>query len=292
MASPNRFFDAQTLDLLRSPGQWRLISSHAPPDVRPVRRPGRSRERWSQTHTHSHPHREFLFALRGGGFYGYEGTLYPCRPGTVFLFDCFERHDQGYPSSAPEAAHLWISPLDDRVLASVVSVPQFRRGASGSMRWMLTSQEIGFYPLEFLRGLSGEEVPAEWKRARILSALWAILVKMVEKGFQPPEAESSREAFQKQVIEAIQHHVRKTAGAGLGLSSLARMAGYSKFHFFRLFKQHTGWTVHEYINRCRREKLASMSQEGHSHKQIGAALGFSCPAAFSRWYAQQKRFAR
>ena len=276
------------LELLAAPGRWRLISSHALPDVAPVKRASASRERWSHRRAHGHPHAEFLLALKGSGLYGYQGALYPCSPGTVFFFDAFEKHDLGYPRGTPDADHLWISVLDEQIFAFIISL---RRGIcrpQRRVRCMISPQRAGIAPAAFLRHEPGE-LPAEWRRRRILSALQAVVVKLVESGYEEEKADPDRQAFQAQVIEAVQRHIRDTAGRDMKLDSLARIAGYSKFHFLRLFRRHTGQNVLDYINLCRAERVRSMLAEARSHKEIGAALGFSCPAAFSRWYGQQVR---
>jgi AraC-like DNA-binding protein len=283
MGLKNRFFDGEMLKVLVSPGRWRLISSYAPPDAAPLRRVGGPRSRWAGAHTHGHPNPEFLVVLTGSGAYGHKGTVYPCSPGTVFFFDSFEEHDLGYPRTTPDADHLWISILEEQLFAFIISL---RRGAIRGrqrVRCVLSPKREGIAPLAFLRN-EPEGLPPEWRRARILAALHAIVLKVVTKGFEAEQDQPDREAFHRQVIEAVQQHIRETSGRDLNLDGLARIAGYSKFHFLRLFQRHTGQTVLDYINRCRIEKAREMLAEGRRHKEIGAALGFSCPAAFSRWY--------
>jgi AraC-like DNA-binding protein len=65
---------------------------------------------------------------------------------------------------------------------------------------------------------------------------------------------------------------------------LAEMSGYSKFHFLRIFRTHTGMYLHDYINFCRLERVARMQKNGCYKKEIASALGFSSLSAFSRWH--------
>jgi len=288
MARANRLFDERMLQTLARPERWRLVSLHALPDVAPVSRPNAARLQWTRRHAHGHPNPEFLLVLSGRGHHGYDGKLYPTRPGTAFFFDSLEQHDLGYPRSAPDAEYLWCSLLADRVFAFVLSVRHGRWSPSGRKRCMLFPAEAGIAPLAFLHQPDDQDaLPPEWRRHRLLAALHAIAVKVVEKGYEEVGSRSDRDEFQRQVIEAVKQHIDETAGRGLSLAGLARIAGYSKFHFLRLFKHHTGHTALEYINQARRERVREMLSDGRSHKEIGAALGFSCPAAFSRWYRQQ-----
>ena len=288
MAQVNRFFDASALRLLAEPERWALVSSHAPPDVPALKRPPARRLQWTRRHAHCHANPEFLLALRAHGHFGYRDSLYRIRPGTVFFLDSFETHDLGYPRSAVPADHLWISLLQDRVFAFVLNLRGAGWAAAARERCMLSAQAICLDPLGYLRDLAnGRDLPSEWRRERLLSAARAVVVKIVEEGFECPGGHRDEGEFQAHVIDAVMRQIRETAGRGVSLDSLARIAGYSKFHFHRLFKHHTGQTVLGFINHCRCERVREMIEEGHSHKQIGAALGFSCPAAFSRWHRQQ-----
>jgi len=287
----NLYFDADMLQILAQPSAWRLVSSLAPPDVEAVKRAPRRRVQWSEARAHAHPHAEFLVALRGHGVYGHAGAIYACAPGTAFFFRPGEPHDSGYPPQAASADHLWISLLHDRVVAFLIAVRADGWSAGGRFRALLTAESTGIVPAAFLALAQGlpEALPPAWGRMRCLAALQAIVVKLVEQGFHGVTAADPQEASRQEVIDAVCDHIRRTAGRGITLDHLARLAGYSKYHFVRLFRRCTGRTVLAYINECRQERVRSMLAQNCSHKQIGAALGFSCPAAFSRWFRQHMR---
>ena len=116
----NLFFSAQMLELLMDYDGWRMVSSLFPPDTRPVRHA--AHEEWMARHQDRHPHREILFSLSGKGLYGFDGKAYPCNPGTVFLFDSYEPHDNSYPPHAPRGTHLWISLLAEKAVARILDV--------------------------------------------------------------------------------------------------------------------------------------------------------------------------
>ena len=71
------------------------------------------------------------------------------------------------------------------------------------------------------------------------------------------------------------------------VKALARMAGYSTYHFLRLFKKHTGHTVHAYIDQCRQKRMEQLERKGTPRAQIAHALGFTALSSFSRWRRQR-----
>lgn len=71
----------------------------------------------------------------------------------------------------------------------------------------------------------------------------------------------------------------------LTLEVLAQVAGFSPFHFHRLFKSLTGETLNDYVWRARLEKAANLlltNAPDCSMLAICLACGFSSPAVFSR----------
>lgn len=75
----------------------------------------------------------------------------------------------------------------------------------------------------------------------------------------------------------------------LTLDHAADVAGFSKYHFSRLFKQYTGTTFYDYLTfrRIRRaEEL--LSSGGYSIIDVALASGFSSTAAFNRSFKKLK----
>ena len=80
---------------------------------------------------------------------------------------------------------------------------------------------------------------------------------------------------------------RMRAEPGLldGVDALARDAGLSRAHFYRLFEQSTGAPPHVFLNGIRVERAVAAIVGGHgSLAEIGADLGFAAPGHFSRFF--------
>ncbi|HOF89516.1 MAG TPA: AraC family transcriptional regulator [Armatimonadota bacterium] len=277
METAHPLFTNAMLARLRHPEGWRIISTHGPPDVAPVAHP--AHRRWMAAHSHRHANLEVLFFLDGAGWHGHRGNVYPCAPGTVLLFDAFEEHDRNCPPSAPDADHLWVALTREHAIARRVAV-RAGRLTFAERSLLLARDDPRVSGAFLLRNLA--ETPPLTRRLRIISALATLLAGVIEAGGREDDPEDPR-LFRQRMIATVQQHIRDTAGRGATLDHLARLAGYSKYHFLRLFSAQTGTTVHQYIDDCRRARARQRLGEGASKKAIARELGFSCPAAYSRW---------
>ncbi len=280
----HRFFSLAQLALLGRPETWRLISAALPEETAPVAHARHTG--WMRANTHAHAHQELLFVLAGEGQHGYNGDVYPLAPGTLLLLDQLEPHDCFVPPWAPDADHLWIMVVQDRFIVHLLSVRDGALVWSKALDLWLTQESVGVLADRCLAGLHAP-VPPAFRRPRVLAAASAVLAAVVEAGFGPDEVER-RDDFQAQVVRTVQQHIRDTAGKGVNLDHLARITGYSKFHFLRLFTRYTGLTVHAYIDRCRHERARAMTDAGYTKTAIADALGFSALSAYSRWERRER----
>jgi AraC family transcriptional regulator len=79
--------------------------------------------------------------------------------------------------------------------------------------------------------------------------------------------------------------LRSNLQGRLDADTLAREAGLSRAHFFRLFERSTGSTPHVYLNVLRMElAVNSVVHESENLSTVGGRLGFSAPAHFTRFF--------
>jgi AraC family transcriptional regulator len=91
---------------------------------------------------------------------------------------------------------------------------------------------------------------------------------------------------------SVDWRVRKAIGlmrsdptADLNVCRLAREAGLSRAHFFRIFEESTGVTPHVFLNVLKVELAVGAVVGGEeSFASIGERLGFSAPAHFTRFF--------
>ena len=282
----NRYFNENILPVLLQIRSWRLVCSVSA-DSHPV---VLSRHRrWMPVHQHAHSYPEVMIALEGKTVYGINHRIYPCCPGSVFVFDPGVPHDQGYPSWTPIIAHLWIAFMQDKAMARLIVGRQGRIHAQGNIHCLLDPNNSALWR-QGASAAYAPDRPPELIRLRLLAALADMVAALVEEGYA--ETVVGRQyRFQREKIEAICRHIRETGGNDASLNHLAQVAGYSKFHFLRLFRQHIGQSVHAYVNQSRLRKVEALRARGLALKAIAVELGFSCPAAFSRWYRSFRKKA-
>ena len=100
---------------------------------------------------------------------------------------------------------------------------------------------------------------------------------------------SAQENLYIQRINAVTGYVRENLIEDLSLDVLARVAGFSPFHFHRLFKSITDETINEMVTRLRLERAAALlrSTPTLSITDAAFACGFKSISVFSRAFKKQ-----
>ncbi len=92
--------------------------------------------------------------------------------------------------------------------------------------------------------------------------------------------------YRAQINQAIAYILEHLADP-IQLTDIAREAGFSRFHFHRIFAAHVGETIGVYIRRLRLERSVTflLRQEG-TITDIALAAGFESQAAYSKAFRQ------
>lgn len=84
------------------------------------------------------------------------------------------------------------------------------------------------------------------------------------------------------VLDAIEY-INKHYAENITLESISSFAGFSRYHFTRIFKQSTGITLVEYINARRCKAAAMLLRESRkSISEICIECGFDTPSYFAK----------
>lgn len=240
---------------------------------------------WLKNHSHKHAHREIMMVLAGSGFYGVGGKLIKCRPGNIFFFEAGQQHQDFYPPFSPTGTHLWISMISHHVSAQIVTVCRGKIKIPAGRKYFKSYPEIGVWFDRCWPAEIPSDLPLFLYRARLLGALSILLTDIIQTGFLQT-GDSQHAVIINRIIRAIQNHVWEIGGRDASLDNLSRIAGFSKYHFLRLFKKTTGQSVHSFVNTVRINKYHELLKARAAKKQMAERIGFSCPAAFSRWLRQ------
>ena len=85
-------------------------------------------------------------------------------------------------------------------------------------------------------------------------------------------------------LERIRAYIRDHYAEEMNMAELAKRAGFSKFHFQRVFRETFGETLRDYIKRIRLEKSAYrlMASENCTMTDVAYACGFSSSQHFTK----------
>jgi AraC family transcriptional regulator len=85
-------------------------------------------------------------------------------------------------------------------------------------------------------------------------------------------------------INRVMDHIEQHIDEPLSLERLSRIAGFSSFHFHRIFRSMVGETLSQFVQRMRVERAASqlLRYPEQPITEIALACGFSGSAAFAR----------
>ncbi len=279
MNSGKKTFDDDAIHVLLHPEKWRVVCPELPAECEIVKNPAHSK--WARDHTDHHQHREVLIALKGGTAGSLNEVLYSCLPGTIFLFDEFAAHDQGYPPQKNDFEHLWIGFAGQKIVARKLNM---RAGRIENISNNFIMEESSIYEVanSSWKFLHNTDMPVELRRQKIVAAIFLVVLEIVKQDITGSSHQP--EDYHEKIINMIKRHIDNHHGKKLTIDKLARLAGYSKFHFFRLFREHTGMCVHAYITEARIRKVKDMLAKGYSKKQTALEMGFSCPSSFAHWY--------
>jgi AraC family transcriptional regulator len=105
--------------------------------------------------------------------------------------------------------------------------------------------------------------------------------------------------FAEALVRSADHHgfdwrirravelIRSTPRRGISIDNLAREAGLSRAHFYRLFQRSTQVSPHVYLNVVRMElAVKSVVDSSESLAAVSDALGFAAPAHFTRFFRE------
>ena len=102
-------------------------------------------------------------------------------------------------------------------------------------------------------------------------------------------ARPAQENLYLQRLNAVIGYVRENLTDDLSLDTLARIAGFSPFHFHRLFKSLTQETVNDIVVRFRLERAAALLRATPQRPitEIAFDCGFQSVSVFSRTFKKQ-----
>ncbi|NIF23588.1 helix-turn-helix domain-containing protein [Candidatus Pantoea multigeneris] len=92
------------------------------------------------------------------------------------------------------------------------------------------------------------------------------------------------DAFIHDLIDWIDNNIE----ARLDLDTVAERSGYSKWHLQRMFKEHTGYPLGEYIRAKKLKKSADrLTSSNEPILNVAISMGFDSQQSFNRSFKRQ-----
>ncbi|HZF71130.1 AraC family transcriptional regulator [Sulfuricurvum sp.] len=97
--------------------------------------------------------------------------------------------------------------------------------------------------------------------------------------------DSTQKTYFQSVYRSVKH-IEEHSDENLSLDELAKIAGFSKYHFHRIFKSIVGESVGDYIRRVRLQKTTIKFKTDRNITSIAMESGYETSAAFSKVFKE------
>ncbi len=235
--------------------------------------------RWMERHAHRHSYAEVAVCLEGKHRYGVGGRVVRAKPGFFWVIPGGVPHDDWYGPMHEPCRDLWIHLLPggaarcngvDHVPGCALVMtplpwPADPLRESAAHAWTL---------------INGESAAHERLSTKATHFLCYLLCHFFELRTRPDAGASVPESAE--VANQVARYIEENLTDDLRLKDLAKLAGYSPFHFHRLFTMARGVTPRQYVEDCRLRHALRRLETGHSVTAAGMDSGFSTPGEFSR----------
>lgn len=216
----------------------------------------------------------FQYTFAGRGRLSYEGRAFEVQPGQAILLHFPHNNRYWWPAGYPEWKFLYVC-LHGSETLRIWSEIESRRDPLVAVREDARLFEI----FNRIMGCPVADTPSATFQ---ISALAYEFAMALAEEVIPAAGESAGEAnpFRK-VIQFCQQHFHEP----IGVDDLARVAGYSRYHFSRRFKREQGAAPAEFLAQRRlQEAVRLLRAERLSVKEIAARCGYPDANYFSRTF--------
>ncbi len=202
-----------------------------------------------------------------------DGTLHPQRPGDAMILTLPEAHCYRLPEHSAKWEFIYIGFHDPEAI-SLLGKFRSRFGSCFAFPEGGETLSLAREVLAFRRNYR----PA--LRYELAAKCYRFLMSM----FQFAE-EQRRDRKVSAELEAVRDYCAAHPEEALTLERLAAMAGTSRWHFARQFKEAYGTSPGEYVQRIRMEYAAQLLRTTlRSVKEVAALCGFDSPGYFCKVY--------
>ncbi len=234
---------------------------------------------WTQTHAEKHGQDEILICLAGKHHYGIHSRAIDLSPGSAALIPHGTPHDSRYASHHEPCIDLWLH-LFPHGKANINFAQHHPK--KKLILTPITLAEPGLLgDLQKACSLLNDPRMANLnhrkKTGNFLLYLLHAIIEQLDKNNHLKESVNEH-----LILENIKSHASRNLTDSLTLEELAKLAGYSPFHFHRMFKRFEGTTPRAFVETKRVELACRLLKEGLSVTAAAMDSGFSTSSQFNR----------
>ncbi len=243
----------------------------------------RAYKTWMAQNSHTHGFEELMICLSGDHLYGLNGKPISFRPGSACLIPRNVAHDSWYWSRHPRCIDFWIHFLPQGTVHMNFA---HHTPETGPVLLPIPSPSISllgdFKKAYSLLNQTNRKAGVERKtRHFVLYLLHELFEKLSDFSYV------NQSIDEKSVIDNIKQYAAKNLADRLSLSDLAKAAGYSPFHFHRLFVESEGITPRAFVESQRLKLACDFLRKGRSVTSAALDSGFGTANQFSRIFKRQ-----
>lgn len=233
---------------------------------------------------HYHEFDKIVILLSGSVDYLVEGASYKMQPGDIILIRHHMIHKAVIDVSVPyERIIIYLnSSYVDRFAPDMGLMECF--AAAEKRRYCLmrpTAEERQTVKNQLLlleESIGDDGYAADYIQGTNLAQLMVHLNRIMQRD----TSDKTEAAEYNEKIADVLSYINENLSKELTVDELAARSYLSRYHFMRLFKAQTGYTVHNYIRQKRLTLAARLIREGMSAVHAAAECGFSDYSAFHR----------
>lgn len=228
-----------------------------------------------------HAHEEFGLGLTLAGeqHFASQGTFFRSRPGHIIQFNPDQDHDGHAGTQAPLYYHMLY--INEDYLQSLAQALGTATNQAVYARHTLIEHPQMHLCLRQLCQMLQQGIGSGMALEQKLIDLTSIFVRLNTD--QDADPNNIPQANRHDVmIERAREFIRYNLRQNLTLEEISTQVHLSKFHFLRLFKQHTGMTPHQYLFSCRLGAARHAVEHGEGLTAIAHSFGFTDLSHFNR----------
>jgi AraC-like DNA-binding protein len=237
---------------------------------------------------HRHNHTEVLVCVAGPTSFGWLNRVFRLETGAVLLVERLEQHAFYYPQDVGEFEHLWVSWQDAPLQENGIATFRFhgRRDSVTQDTLCFPRSEQIFADVRSAWDSFGslEESMRPLGKERLRTLLARMILELSFRAQSSQQELDTGSTSVRKICAVIDSHPDRE----VPLSEAARVAGYSKYYFHRLFLRCTGETLHTYNTRRRIAHARQLLEGGWSCRAVAEEMSFASPTAFSHWYKRHQ----